>query len=138
MRTSEIVCCVNIGGESFKNAGRGTLHNPAPRFQAQGPQILEQHGRGLAVAFDKDRLRSPTAERFDTDGARPRIGIDKDLADKLLSRLSPEDRTLLQIIYVEGLNIAEAAENLGWGVAKTKLRAWRARNALRKYLTRLL
>ena len=64
--------------------------------------------------------------------------IDKDLADKLLSRLSPEDRTLLQMIYVEGLNIAEAAENLGWGVAKTKLRAWRARNALRKYLTRLL
>ena len=64
--------------------------------------------------------------------------IDKDLADKLLSRLSPEDRILLQMIYVEGLSIAEAAENLGWGVAKTKLRAWRGRNALRKYLTRLM
>jgi RNA polymerase sigma-70 factor (ECF subfamily) len=64
--------------------------------------------------------------------------IDRDLADKLLSRLSPEDRFLLQMIYVEGLSIAEAAENLGWAGPKTKLRAWRARNALRKYLKRLM
>ena len=64
--------------------------------------------------------------------------INRDLADKLLARLSPEDRVLLQMVYVEGLSIAEAAESLGWAVSKTKLRAWRARNALRKYLKRLL
>jgi RNA polymerase sigma-70 factor (ECF subfamily) len=64
--------------------------------------------------------------------------IDRDLADKLLSKLSPEDRVLLQMIYVEGLSIAEAAESLGWAGPKTKLRAWRARNALRKHLKRLM
>jgi RNA polymerase sigma-70 factor (ECF subfamily) len=64
--------------------------------------------------------------------------IDRDLADKLLSRLSLEDRALLQMIYIEGLSIAEAAENLGWAGPKTKLRAWRARNMLRKYLKRLM
>jgi RNA polymerase sigma-70 factor, ECF subfamily len=64
--------------------------------------------------------------------------IDRDLADKLLSRLSTEDRTLLQMLYVEGLSINEAADALGWAGPKTKLRAWRARNTLRKYLTRLM
>jgi RNA polymerase sigma-70 factor, ECF subfamily len=64
--------------------------------------------------------------------------IDRDLADKLLSKLSPEDQTLLQMIYFEGLSIAEAAKCLGWAGPKTKLRAWRARNYLRKYLKRLM
>lgn len=64
--------------------------------------------------------------------------IDRDLAEKLLSRLSPDDRTLLQMLYIEGLSIAEAAECLGWAGPKTKLRAWRARNSLRKYLKRLM
>jgi len=64
--------------------------------------------------------------------------IDRDLADKLLSRLSAEDRVLLQMLYVEGLSVAEAAEMLGWAGPKTKLRAWRARNYLRKYLKRLM
>lgn len=87
---------------------------------------LAEHERSEMIAFTSSE---PSAEQKH---------IDKDLANKLLSRLSPEDRVLLQMIYVEGLSIAEAAENLGWGVAKTKLRAWRARNALRKYLTRLM
>jgi RNA polymerase sigma-70 factor (ECF subfamily) len=64
--------------------------------------------------------------------------IDRDLAEKLLGRLSLEDRALLQMIYVEGLSIAEAADALGWAGPKTKLRAWRARNYLRKYLKRLM
>lgn len=64
--------------------------------------------------------------------------IDRDLAEKLLSRLSAEDRVLLQMLYVEGLSIAEAADMLGWAGPKTKLRAWRARNALRRHLKRLM
>jgi len=64
--------------------------------------------------------------------------IDRDLADKLLSRLAPEDRVLLQMIYGEGLSFAEAAKAMGWAISKTKLRAWRARNNMRKTLKRLL
>jgi len=64
--------------------------------------------------------------------------IDRDLADKLLSRLSSEDRVLLGLIYVEGLSINEAAAALGWAGPKTKLRVWRARNSLKKYLKRLM
>jgi RNA polymerase sigma-70 factor (ECF subfamily) len=64
--------------------------------------------------------------------------IERDLADKLLSRLAPEDRVLLQMIYGEGLSFAEAAKAMGWAISKTKLRAWRARNSMRKTLKRLL
>ena len=64
--------------------------------------------------------------------------VDRDLADKLLSRLSPEDRALLQMIYVDGLSIAEAATAMGWTAPKTKLRAWRAKNSLRRTLKRLM
>src|SRR6478672_6509900 len=64
--------------------------------------------------------------------------IDRDLAFKLLSKLSQEDQVLLQLIYVEGLSIGEAADALGWARPKTKLRAWRARNTLRKHLKRLM
>lgn len=72
------------------------------------------------------------------DSSAEQKHIDRDLADKLLSKLTTDDRVLLQMLYVEGLSIAEAAENLGWAGPKTKLRAWRARNALRKHLKRLL
>ena len=73
-----------------------------------------------------------------TDLTAEQQHIDRDLADKLLSKLSNEDRVLLQMLYVEGLSINEAADALGWAGPKTKLRAWRARNALRKYLKRLM
>lgn len=64
--------------------------------------------------------------------------IDRDLAQKLLARLASEDRALLHMMYVEGLSVAEAAAALAWSLPKAKLRAWRARNALRKVMKRFL
>lgn len=64
--------------------------------------------------------------------------IERDLAEKLLSSLPPEDRALLQMLMAEDLSMAESANLMGWSVAKTKVRAWRARNALRRVLKRLM
>jgi RNA polymerase sigma-70 factor (ECF subfamily) len=64
--------------------------------------------------------------------------IDRDLADKLLSKLAADDRALLQMLHVEGLSIAESAEALSWSIPKTKLRAWRARGYLRRILKRFV
>ena len=66
------------------------------------------------------------------------LHIDRDLAGKLLARLGAEDRVLLQMLYVDELSVAEAAKSFGWSVSKTKVRAWRARNALRKIVNKLL
>ena len=64
--------------------------------------------------------------------------IDRDLAEKLLSTIAADDRALLQMLHVEGLSIAESAEALHWSVPKTKLRAWRAKNNLRRIMKRFM
>jgi RNA polymerase sigma-70 factor (ECF subfamily) len=62
----------------------------------------------------------------------------KDLAGKLLARLSPEDRLLLVMLDVEGMTVNEIAESTKWSASKVKVRAHRARTSLRKVLARFL
>jgi RNA polymerase sigma-70 factor (ECF subfamily) len=60
--------------------------------------------------------------------------ISRDLANKLLARLSPDDRVVLTLLDAEELSVAEIATLLGWKVSKVKVRAHRARHALRRVL----
>jgi RNA polymerase sigma-70 factor, ECF subfamily len=60
--------------------------------------------------------------------------ISQDLANKLLARLTPEDRMALTLLEVEGLSVKEIAEITDWSVAKVKVRAHRARLSLRRVL----
>jgi RNA polymerase sigma-70 factor, ECF subfamily len=62
----------------------------------------------------------------------------RDLAEKLLARISATDRALLEMMYSEEMSIAEIAELLGVSQANVKIRAWRARHALRKVLRTML
>jgi len=55
-----------------------------------------------------------------------------------LDRLSPEDRMVVEMVYLEGMTGREAAELLGWSTANVKVRAFRSRRRLRKLLTGLL
>ena len=62
----------------------------------------------------------------------------RDLATKLLSRLSPEDRLVLTLLDVEGFSVAEIAAVTNWSISKVKVRAHRARAHLRRILKRYL
>ncbi|HEY1402514.1 MAG TPA: RNA polymerase sigma factor [Pyrinomonadaceae bacterium] len=64
--------------------------------------------------------------------------IARDLADKLLARLSPEDRLLLIMLDVEGMSVAEISESNRWSISKVKVRAHRARASLRRVLERFM
>jgi RNA polymerase sigma-70 factor (ECF subfamily) len=64
--------------------------------------------------------------------------VSRDLAAKLLARLSPEYRLVLVMLDVEGLSVAEIANLQGWTVSKVKVRAHRARAHLRRVLERFL
>ncbi|HTR62161.1 MAG TPA: RNA polymerase sigma factor [Candidatus Binataceae bacterium] len=55
-----------------------------------------------------------------------------DLANRLLDSLRAEDRTVLILKDSEEMNVSEIAEIMGWSEAKVKIRAFRARQALRK------
>src|SRR6266436_5154468 len=61
-----------------------------------------------------------------------------DLAHRLLDALRPEDRTIMILKETEELSVSEIAQTLGWSEAKVKIRAFRARQALRKQAERML
>ena len=55
---------------------------------------------------------------------------------QLLSHLSADDRHLLTLQYLEDRSLAEVAQITGWSLSKTKVRSFRAKKKLRKYLSR--
>ncbi len=61
-----------------------------------------------------------------------------DLAHRLLDTLRPEDRMVMVLKESEEMSVAEIASILGWSEAKVKIRAFRARQALRKQAERML
>jgi len=62
----------------------------------------------------------------------------RELVDKLLAQLSPEDRLVIQMMSLEGRSIEEVRQTTGWNVPVIKVRAFRARNKLRKHLQKLM
>lgn len=66
------------------------------------------------------------------------VAVSRDLAGKLLARLSPEDRLVLVLLDAEGLSVAEIAQITNWSRPKVKVRAHRARAALRRALRKYL
>ncbi len=64
--------------------------------------------------------------------------LDRDLADKLLAMIPADDRLLLQMLYSDEMTTADIAEVFGWSRSNVKIRAWRARAAVRKVLKKFL
>jgi len=99
----------------------------ARRRPEQALSEFEEH-EGLELST---QLRSG---RRDVESAL----VSRDLAEKLLARVSPEDRVVLTLLDVEGFSVSEIAEMMNWSVSKVKVRAHRARAHLRKVLKKLL
>ena len=75
------------------------------------------------------------------DGEQPSVEnsvVATDLADRLLSVLSPEDQQALLMIDGEDATIKEVAEATGWSESKVKVRAFRARKKVREAMEKLL
>ena len=75
------------------------------------------------------------------DGEAPSVEnelVASDLADRVLSVLSPEDQQALLMIDGEDASIKEVAEATGWSESKVKVRAFRARKKVREAMEKLL
>ena len=75
------------------------------------------------------------------DGEAPSVEnelVATDLADRVLSVLSPEDQQALLMIDGEDASIKEVAEVTGWSESKVKVRAFRARKKVREAMEKLL
>ena len=62
----------------------------------------------------------------------------RDVTEKLLSSLPPEDRLVLTLQYLEGRTVEEIHKITGWNKSLIKVRAFRARNRLKKRYARLI
>ena len=60
-----------------------------------------------------------------------------EISSKLLSKLSADDRLILVMLHAENNSVREISQILGWSEAKVKIRAFRARHALRRALSRI-
>jgi len=80
--------------------------------------------------FDRSELESRTRDARDVIQAR-------DLVDKLLSTLPPEERRLILMVDLEGRSLEEISQSTGWGISKVKMRLFRIRGQLRKLMEKL-
>jgi len=79
-----------------------------------------------------ENVMSDTSDRtFAEHGSRKEA---REVLDWALAKLSAEDRMVLEMVYLEGLTIREAAEMLGWTTANVKVRSLRSRRKLQKLL----
>ncbi len=90
---------------------------PVSALTTEPQQWME---RVLAAESD-DRFREQARRREATE-----------LLQWALGHLSAENRLVLTLVYLEGYSVREAAGLLGWSVVNVKVRAYRARQALRK------
>ncbi|HEY0077234.1 MAG TPA: sigma-70 family RNA polymerase sigma factor [Pyrinomonadaceae bacterium] len=82
----------------------------------------------------REQVRSDGSGGQDIESAT----VARDLAEKLLSRLSPEDRLVLLMLDVEGMSVSDIAKTNKWSDSKVKVRAHRARESLRRVLRKFL
>src|SRR5262249_43629694 len=62
----------------------------------------------------------------------------RELIDKLLGKLNPEDRWVVTLTHLEGHSIEEVRKITGWNKSLIKVRVFRARHKLRKHLIALM
>src|SRR6184192_4230476 len=62
----------------------------------------------------------------------------RDLIDKLLAILKPAERLVIDMLYLQERSVAEVQRLTGWTAATIKVRAFRARQKLRRQIGGLL
>lgn len=89
----------------------------------------------LNHCYARLKARKPTQELFEADHVAHSPSPDARLeVERLLAKLAPADRFVLQLLDGEGWSVKEIAERLGWTQVNVKVRAHRARRKLRLLL----
>ncbi|MEE8138887.1 MAG: sigma-70 family RNA polymerase sigma factor [Thermoanaerobaculia bacterium] len=89
----------------------------------------------LNCCYARLRKRRRHEEAIEREPAAPQPDPDARLeVERLLGRLSSQDRFMLLLLYGEGWSVAQVAERLGWSPVNVKVRAHRARRRLRRLM----
>ena len=101
---------------------------------------LRNHQRNRELAFSE--LSEPETawlERFvaNPDDASEHAAAARELVARVLERLSPPARLVITLLEIEERSVKEISELTGWSVPLVKVRAFRARAEMRKYLAKM-
>ena len=89
--------------------------------------LTEQHQVWLEAT-----LSEKSSQSFHEAGMKKEA---REILDWALEKLSAEDRMVLELVYLEGHSVKEAAGLLGWSTANVKVRLFRSRRKLHRLLT---
>lgn len=128
-------------------------------YRAEIPFVAWLRAIAVNLCYDELRRRKRRPEELVADFSAPEVGWvglvntatpeeiveaaeerreAKLLAERLLATLRPEDRLVLTLQNGEELSVSEIAGIVGWSEAKVKIRAFRARQALRRQAAHLV
>jgi RNA polymerase sigma-70 factor (ECF subfamily) len=102
--------------------------------------FLRNHQRNRESAFtDMTDQETDWLERFaaDPDSAVETADAARDLVERVLSQLPPPTRLILTLLEIEERSVKEISELTGWSISLVKIRAFRARAAMRKCLAKM-
>lgn len=102
--------------------------------------FLRAHQRNRESAFSEiSEPEDDWLERFVADpGSAPEdADAAKLLVNRVLAKLSPDARLVIQLLEIEDCSVKEIAVLTGWSVPLVKVRAFRARGEMRKILARM-
>ena len=88
--------------------------------------LTENHGNWL-----EEVIAPSSSQAYDDANFQEET---RELLEWALNQLSPQDRMVTELVYLEGMKGKEAAELLGWSTANVKVRTFRSRRKLRKLL----
>jgi RNA polymerase sigma-70 factor (ECF subfamily) len=101
-----------------------------PKREISASSFSNEHGEWI-----ENIISASSKETFEREAARKDA---EELVEWVLAQLTPENRMAVDLIYLQGWSLKEVASALDWSLAKTKVRALRARRKMRKLLTGLL
>lgn len=102
--------------------------------------FLRTHQRTKEFSFtDLSDEESDWLERFRSDTGEGGENADaaRTLVQRLMESLPPKFRLVIQLLEIEERSIKEIQQLTGWSIPLIKVRAFRARAAMRKALSRL-
>ena len=102
--------------------------------------FLRGHQRNRETVFSE--LTEPESDWLDRfiqqpDSASENADAARMLVERLLEQLSPPARLIITLLEIEDRSVKEIAKLTGWSVPLVKVRAFRARAAMRKILVKI-
>lgn len=102
--------------------------------------FLRAHQRNRIASFsDISEPEEDWLERFvaEPGSVSENAAAAKLLVNRVLEKLSPDARLVIQLLEIEDRSVKEIADLTGWSVPLVKVRAFRARGEMRKILARM-